>query len=68
VISYKDDTYLYNDGADGDNIDNDDIIDNGNIELEDDDIGTDDIDNFEGIYLISFLPSRIIISSRYQRV
>jgi hypothetical protein len=53
---------LCNDGVDGNGIDND-GIENDRVIVEGGDIGTDDIDIFEGLYLISFLPSRIIPSS-----
>jgi hypothetical protein len=69
--------YLYNDGVDDNDNGNDNgIIDDNDIdndiieyiELEDDNIGTDDIDISEDLYLTSFLPSKIIISSRYQMI
>ena len=67
---------LCNDGVDG-NGNSSGIVDGngiGNgiieyIELEGDNVGTDDIDISEGlVYLISFLPSRNIVSIRRQMV
>jgi hypothetical protein len=59
---------LCNGGVD----DNDDGIGNDvidNIELEGGNIGTGDIDISEGlVYLTSFLPSKVIVPSRYQAV
>jgi hypothetical protein len=56
--------YLYNNRIDNnDNNNNNDIIEY--IEFENGNIGINDIDIFEDLYLISFLPLKIIISLRY---
>jgi hypothetical protein len=45
---------LFNGGVDGNSIDNG-VVENGGVEFEGGNVGTGDVDNFEGIYLTPFL-------------